>query len=126
MSEIQIFQVLGLLFFASGLGLLINPGFGKKLLENLTDYPMFTYLSSLIVLVAGFYLVSFFNVWAWDWTLLLTLTGWAALIKGVTMLIFPGLVHSWISELKDSYVTVKAIAAAVLGFVYLALGFLMR
>lgn len=124
-SEIEIFRVLGLLFFGSGLGFLISPSYGKKAMDNLADYPIITYFSSLLSVVGGFYLITFFNVWTWDWTILIALTGWAALIKGMIILIFPGMPVSWIKELKDSYVTMKAVAASLLGFLFLALGFLL-
>lgn len=123
LSEIQVFQVLGLIFFASGLGFLINPSFGRKTLDNLVDLPILMYLSSLVAVFVGYILVSFFNVWAWDWTLLITLVGWAALIKGIFVLIFPSVAQGWIKELNDSYVTIKALGSAVIGFIFLALSF---
>lgn len=125
-SEIQVFQLLGLLFFGSGLGLLINPKLGTKLMDNIADYPMFIYLSSFLALGSGFYLVVFYNVWGWDWTTLLAVVGWAALIKGFFMLVFPGLAISWVRELRESYITIKALASTIFGFILLALGFILR
>lgn len=125
LSEIQMFQILGLLFFGSGLGLLSNPGFGRKLMDNLADLPVLMYFSSLVAIVFGYILVSFFNVWQWDWTLLITLVGWLTLIKGIFVLVFPGVALAWMKELKDSYVTIKALFSAVLGFVLLALSFFL-
>ncbi len=123
LSELQTFQVLGLLFFASGLGFLINPGYGRKIMDNLEDFPALMFISSLVAVVAGYILVSYFNIWSWDWVLLLTITGWGVLLKGVFVLLFPAVAQGWIKELKESYVTLKAIGAALVGFIFLVLSF---
>ena len=123
MSELQIFQILGLAFFSAGLGLLINPEFYKKMVHNLGDYPMFFYLSGLMSLTVGYLLVSFHNVWVWDRALWLTLIGWIALAKGAFIIIFPTACLDWLREMGEKYLPVKAIAASILGLIFLALGF---
>lgn len=123
MSEVQIFQLLGLVFFSAGLGLLINPDFYRRALHNIVDYPLLAYLSGLASLVVGYLLVAFNNVWAWDRLFWITLVGWCALIKGVVILLLPAWVDKWVKEVGEKYLSAKAIAAAVLGLIFLSFGF---
>lgn len=123
MSDTQIFQILGLVFFAVGLGLLINPDFYRRALHNIADYPLLLYFGGIFSLLIGYLLVTINNTWAWDRALWLTLVGWCALIKGVFILVLPGLAVKWIKEMGEKYLSIKAIAAAVFGLLFLSFGF---
>lgn len=49
-------------------------------------------------LVIGAAIIFSYNVWTLDWTLLITLLGWAALVKGGMIMLFPG----WVVRYKKS------------------------
>ena len=51
--------------------------------------PGVVYLNGAILFVAGLAIVRAHNRWAFDWTLLVTLTGWAALLVGLYRMIAP-------------------------------------
>lgn len=90
MTDAQIFQILGIVYLAVGIGVLINPSFYRNLLAALSEHPPAVYLSGLISLGIGFLLVTFHNIWtADDWTVIITILGWVALIKGVLLVITP-------------------------------------
>ncbi len=90
MTDAQIFQILGIVYLAVGIGVLINPSFYRNLLAALSEHPPAVYLSGLISMAVGFLLVTFHNIWvANDWTVIITILGWAALIKGVLLIIMP-------------------------------------
>ena len=92
MTDAQIFQILGILYLAVGLGVLINPAFYKNLLAVLSEHPPAVYLAGLLSLGAGFLLVTFHNIWLVnDWTVIITILGWVAFIKGLLLLILPNL-----------------------------------
>ena len=42
-----------------------------------------------MALLAGFLIVNFHNVWVWDWTVIITVLGWLALLKGILLLLLP-------------------------------------
>ena len=44
--------------------------------------PPVVYLSGLLMFVAGLAIVRWHNVWRRDWTVLVTLVGWALLVLG--------------------------------------------
>ena len=89
MTDTQIFQILGITYLAIGIGILINPDFYKKLLKDFTENPSVIYLGGIVALVVGFLLVTFHNNWVKDWPVIITIFGWAALIKGLFLLVLP-------------------------------------
>ena len=90
MTDAQLFQVLGILYLAVGIGMIISPNFYKNLLAALSEHPPAVYLSGLISLGVGFLLVTFHNIWKVnEWTVIITILGWVALLKGLIVLIVP-------------------------------------
>lgn len=90
MTDAQIFQILGILYLAVGLGMLTSQRFYKNLLAALSEHPPAVYLGGLISLGVGFLLVTFHNIWiVGDWTVIITILGWVAFIKGVLVLLVP-------------------------------------
>lgn len=90
MTDPQILQLFGLAYMTMGLGMSVNSKFYKGLLGNYKDNPAMTYLTGIIVFVLGFLIVSNHNVWSSDIeTTVITILGWAALIKGILVIIFP-------------------------------------
>ncbi len=45
--------------------------------------PPVVYLSGVLMFVSGLAIVRAHNFWAWDWTLLVTMSGWFALLLGL-------------------------------------------
>ena len=43
----------------------------------------------LVSFVVGIAMVLSYNVWAWNWQIVITILGWAALVKGLFLLFFP-------------------------------------
>ena len=123
MSEVQIFQILGLFYFAAGLGMLINPEFFKKMLVNLAECPFSVYLGAILALVVGYFLVNFHNVWKMDKTVLITIIGWVALVKGLSILIFPKFLVSMTNKMGERLLTFGGVVAAILGAVLISFGF---
>lgn len=70
--------------------MIISPKFYKTLLAALSEHPPAIYLGGLISLGVGFLLVTFHNIWIVnDWTVIITILGWVAFIKGLIMLLVP-------------------------------------
>jgi xanthosine utilization system XapX-like protein len=126
MTDTQIFQVLGILYLAIGLGTLINHDFYKKLLTVFSENPPAIYLSGLVALVIGYLLVTFHNIWPSDWPVIITIFGWLALIKGLVLLLLPR-VSIKICKIFESQMTtflpVWALVMAVAGIILAWLGF---
>lgn len=89
MTDSQMFQLIGIIYTAAGLGGFINPDYYRKIVDSFDNNPALTYITAMIVVVAGFILVTFHNVWVMGWPVIITVFGYAALIKGIALLIFP-------------------------------------
>ncbi|MFA5962058.1 MAG: hypothetical protein WC848_05230 [Parcubacteria group bacterium] len=89
MSEIQIFQLFGLTFFAIGMGMLVNPKFITNLLREFGRSNFATFFGGLISLAIGYCLIVFHVTTNSLWSLFITLMGWVALFKGLALLMFP-------------------------------------
>ena len=51
--------------------------------------PTLVYLNGVLLFVAGLAIVRTHNAWAWRWSLLVTLLGWAALLAGLWRMFAP-------------------------------------
>jgi hypothetical protein len=89
MSEMQMFQLFGLTFFAIGTGMFVNPKFIRSIFKEFENSAVSMFYGGLISLAIGFFLVSFHNVWILSPSLILTVIGWAAVFKGLSLLMFP-------------------------------------
>lgn len=125
MSDAQIFQFLGLVFFAIGVGMLVNHKFIKNILRELEESTSSMFYGGLISLAIGFLLVTFHNVWDLNASLIITIMGWMALVKGLALLMFPistmRLYKAMGIEKYNSYISYPII---VFGVVLLYLGYL--
>lgn len=125
MTDAQIFQILGIIYLTVGIGIVANPDFYKKLITNFTENPPAIYLSGLIALTIGYLLLTFHNVCAKDWSVILTIFGWAALIKGVFLIVLPKVsikIGNAFRELKK-FLKVWAIIVIIVGGLLCWLGF---
>lgn len=65
-----------------------NPSRIKQILEFAKDQK-FAILASFLAIIIGLLNILFHNIWEANWTIIITLLGWTALLKGVVMFIFP-------------------------------------
>ena len=66
MSDAQIFQTFSIVYFTVGIGILINPGFYKKLFDDFTENAAVMYLGGVAALVVGYLILAFNNTWKKD------------------------------------------------------------
>ena len=125
MSDAQIFQILSLVYIAVGIGILVNPGFYKKLFEDFTENPSVLYLGGITALVVGYLILAFHNTWTMHVSVIITIVGWIALIKGLVILIRPNIIIALAKAMvqKESTLKIEAIAVIILGLAFAFLGF---
>ncbi|MCP5492254.1 MAG: hypothetical protein H7A40_04350 [Chlamydiales bacterium] len=102
-----------------------NLFYRHKCLETgkaLTSHPACLCLFAIINLIVGLTIVTFFNHWVWDLTLLVTLLGWFMIVRGVIALYWPeALVGSMLGS--AGALTFWAIVWIVWGFFLTWLGY---
>jgi uncharacterized protein YjeT (DUF2065 family) len=120
--SVLVAQIFGLVYVMFGLGMLINGSYYKKALDEMMNNSGFMVFGGMISLVIGFLLVRSHNVWVGDWTVLVTILGWLALVKGVLLLLAPNfLVDISKSILKNTQVV--GVGALILGLILGYFGF---
>jgi len=124
MNDSQIFLLIGLAYTAIGLGGVINKDSYKYLIEGFATSPALLFVTGLFALITGFVIVAFHNVWVMGWTVLITIFGWIALIKGVMIFLFPGFYANISNRMKGGvrFMRVYALIAFIIGIFFLLLG----
>ena len=125
MSDAQIFQIFSIVYIAVGIGILINPRFYKKLFENFIENAAVLYIGGVMALTIGYLIIAFHNTWTLNLSIIITIFGWLALIKGILILIRPKIMIALSRAMlqKESLLKIEAIAIIILGLAFSFLGF---
>lgn len=83
-------RLFGVVYVAAGLGLLIHRARYHKMITEILNNKMAAFYGGLFALAAGFVIVTYHNIWESSWTVLVTLIGWLAILKGVMLILLPG------------------------------------
>jgi len=124
MTDAQIFQWLGIAYFAIGVGMLTNPKFIKDIVKDFLGSTVSVFYGGLACLAIGFPLITFHNVWSLDKSLIITLIGWLALIKGLMLVMLPAFTTSMYKSILEkenkSYISYGVLT---FGIILLYLGY---
>lgn len=102
--ELSIFaaQILSLTYISAGIAALSGKLSFRRLIEDFETSPGLTYMTGFITLILGMILVKYHNLWVKDWTVLITLIGWAALLKGLMLMACPHFISRFKGWYKNS------------------------
>lgn len=82
MTDTQVLQVLGLVYFSAGIGLLLSPKLSERMLKEYSESSALLFLSGILAIVVGYLLVAFRASWDTDLrSIIVTAVGWLALAK---------------------------------------------
>lgn len=82
-------QILGIVFTVVGLSMLLSTTGTIALVEETIENKGLLWLWGFIALLVGAIVIGFNNLWNPGLQLFVTLIGWAALLKGIVILVFP-------------------------------------
>jgi hypothetical protein len=116
-TSIFLAKLIGPLFVALGLAMLVNPAVSQTMSEEFLRSHALIFLSGLITLVAGLAIVNLHNAWTRDWRVIITVLGWLSVIGGIFRIALPQAVAS-IGMAMFAHRTTPLVA----GVVMLALG----
>ena len=126
MTDKQIFQCLGLIYLAVGLGILSNPQYYKQMMMDFKNNRASMYMGGIFLLAIGFLLVTFHNIWAAEVSVIITVIGWIALVKGILLLVLPEMMMKSMDiflNKKNTALMVIASLVVILGVLLAWLGF---
>jgi len=90
-TSIILAKILGILYTILGVGILVNRRTYPQAVDDFFNNTGLTLLGGLVTVIIGLVIVAFHNVWPGHWSLIITILGWLALIKGAVLIIRPQL-----------------------------------
>lgn len=109
-------KLYGATFVFMGLGMLFNGSYYHHAIKEMIEDEEFKVLGGMLALIGGILMTSYHNIWQGEWwVVLLTIFGWASLIKGALYLMFPKHLEMFLSWYKKEYMPVWSILVILLG-----------
>lgn len=119
-STIAIAQVLGIFFVIAGISIVANGKATAAAVEESVQNKGMLFMWGIFALLIGAVIVVFNNVWTSGLTLIVTILGWLALIKGTFILLLPGAAASLYKKYgKSGLLVVAGVVMVALGLVLL-------
>lgn len=129
LSSVMLAQVMGPLFLVIGLGVLFNrSSFNQMITEMLGGKQQLTlFVTGTLTTLLGLLVVIGHNVWVWNWNVIITILGWATLIKGVVLVLFPTISNpvAKFYQGKNSLITGVAVVSIIFSLVLCYYGFMV-
>ena len=124
-SAILIAKILGPTYLIIGLGILRNGALLSAVIRDFAESPALLYLSGVLSLLIGTWIVRIHSAWNADWTLVITLLGWIAIIRGAVRLLAPEWSQATMlaSAERSPLIQIAGAAALVLGGILTAGGY---
>ncbi|MBI2357351.1 MAG: hypothetical protein HYV04_00270 [Deltaproteobacteria bacterium] len=95
--ELSIFvaKITSVIYLSAGLGAIFSADHYRRLVDDMFNNAALTYLMGFTAVILGFLIVNYHNIWAKDWTVLITIIGWLGLVKGALIIAFPRFAQSY-------------------------------
>jgi hypothetical protein len=91
--SILIARILSVVYLSAALGALVSPGHYRRISDDIFNNAGLSYLAGFVAVIIGFLIIHYHNFWVGNWTVLITIVGWLALIKGILIIAVPQFVH---------------------------------
>lgn len=95
-------KITALVFLSAGLAALSGKMDFEKMVHDFERSPALCFITGFISIVIGMLLVGYHNFWVMNWTVLITIIGWAAVIKGIMFIAAPGSIASFKGMFKNT------------------------
>jgi len=124
-TSVFIARIAGLCYLIMGAGFLFNRKAFQQVMEDFCKNAAVVFYGGLLALVIGIVIILTHNVWVANWTVMITIIGWLALIKGIWIIVFPGTISKFMQayQKNESLLLVQSIGALILGAVLTFFGF---
>lgn len=123
-SAIMVASIFGPFLGILGLWMLLYGDNVVKVMTAIKNSPSSIYISGILNLLFGLFIINAYNVWEWDIFFLVTLLGWFLFLRGVLTFFMPQLVVSWFMS-RNSWMKTMGIVPFVWGLILTWIGFYM-
>ncbi len=93
--SILIAKITSVVYLSAALGAFFNRDHYCRVLDDSFKNASLTYFIGFMAAIFGFLVVFYHNNWTKDWTVLVTILGWLALVKGILIIAFQRFVQSY-------------------------------
>lgn len=115
-TTLLVAQLAGPAFVAVGLGVLVNRAAYQKVYAAMETEMMAMYFIAIALIVLGTLIVLKHNLWNTPAEIIVSLLGWATLVKGLVLTILPNATIDFAKSMKlDKMLPVAGIGALILG-----------
>lgn len=116
-------RIFGVYLIITALAVMVNKDRYKNAYKELKRDKLETHVMGAIALILGLLTVAFHNVWI-GWPILITLLGWAMLLKGAVVLIAPDLMIKFSKDMGWASSThLYGFAGIIIGAFLIYIGF---
>ena len=124
-TAVFIARVFGLCYLIIGAGFILNRKAFQRVMDDFCKNAALVFYGGLLALVIGVVIILIHNVWVANWTVLITIIGWAGLIKGIWIMVFPNSVSKFMKvyQQKENLLMFHSIGAVIFGAVLVYFGF---
>ena len=93
-TSVLLAQIIGPTILILGIGILMNLGHYRRLVDDFAASPFQIFFAGLLSLLFGILIVCFHNVWEWRWPVMITIIGWILLLRGILGITAPGFIRT--------------------------------
>ncbi len=118
-------QIFGLFYVLIGIAFIARPKHYYKVFRKLLKNSSMKFVLSMMAFAVGFSMIAYHNIWEWHWRVIITIIGWAALLKAILYMLFPGRMKDlgyYVVRSRNSMLSYGAICV-LLGLILCYLGF---
>jgi hypothetical protein len=118
-TAVKIAAVMGPVYLMVGVSVLLYVKPWQQLMQKWEKDHLSLFPLMLVYPIIGLIIIRMYNVWAWDVWVLVTITGWIMLVKGVLYFLLPGNVIKESLKIKSNKLILYlgGIVATVIGAV---------
>ena len=92
-TSILIAKIISVIYLSVGVGGIVSADHYRRIQDDMFKNTALTYFMGCTAAIIGCLIVNYHNIWEHNWTVVITIIGWLALIKGVTIIVFPKLLQ---------------------------------
>ena len=124
-TSIFIARIFGLCYLIMGASFAFNRKAFKQVMEDFCKNAALVFYGGILALVIGVVIILTHNIWVANWTVIITIIGWIALIKGIWLSVFPNTVYKFMQayQRNEKLLVVHSIGALIFGVVLTFFGF---